>query len=70
MNHNSYNLSIGDWVMLDGTMPLVKIFGMTELKMFSTIGNHESPIDTWEVMTNRLKPYTENEQPITPKSAP
>jgi len=70
MNHNSYNLSIGDWVLLDDRLPLVKIFGMTDLKIYSTVGNHESPIDTWQVMTSRLKPCSKNEQPITPQSAP
>jgi hypothetical protein len=56
MNHNPHNLSIGEWVILDKKEPPVKIFRMTEGKMFSEVGNHESPIDTWEVMTCRLSP--------------
>lgn len=57
MNHNPNNVTVGEWVILDDNEELlVKIFSMTELKLFSEVGSHSSPIDTWEVMTDRLKP--------------
>jgi hypothetical protein len=57
LNHNPHNLQIGDWVTLDDHKKHpVKIFGMTKNKMFSEVGNHENPMDTWNVMTRRLKP--------------
>ncbi len=56
MNHNKYNLEIGEWVLLDDRMPLVKIFSFTPGKLYVEVGEHEAPMDTWHTMTNRLKP--------------
>lgn len=56
-NHNPHNIQIGDWVILDNNKEHpVRVFSMTETKLFSEVGNHSSPIDTWSTMTNRLKP--------------
>lgn len=63
MNHNPHNLSVGDEVILDERV-LVKIFNFTPNQMYATIGNHESEIDTWMVMTNRLEPSDEYYQKI------
>lgn len=56
MKHNPNNVKIGEWVILDDNEEsLVRIFSMTELQLFSEVGAHSSPIDTWQVMTDRLK---------------
>jgi hypothetical protein len=57
INHNPHNIQIGDWVILDNNKENpVRVFSMTTNKLFSEVGNHSSPIDTWNTMTNRLKP--------------
>ena len=57
MNHNPNNIEIGKWVILDDNEEHpVKVFNMTPLKLFSEVGSHSSPINTWQVMTYRLKP--------------
>jgi len=56
VNHNPNNVQIGEYCILDNnTQYPVKIFSMTENKIFSEVGNHAEPIDTWTVMTRRLK---------------
>ncbi len=57
INHNPNNIQVGEWSILDGNEDHpVMVFSMTTMKMFSRVGNHYTPIDTWEVMTYRLKP--------------
>ena len=65
VNHNPNNIQIGDYCILDNHKEYpVRVFSMTENKLFSEVGNHASPIDTWNVMTRRLQPLTDetNEQ--------
>ena len=61
VNHNPNNVQIGDYCILDNNTHPVKVFSMTEQKLFSEVGNHANPIDTWSVMTRRLKPLTDNQ---------
>lgn len=65
INHNKYNLGIGDVVMLDGkyrTGSKVVIIDFTPNKMFATVHGCESSIDdSWQVMTARLTPIIDNE---------
>ena len=57
VNNNPNNVQIGDYCILDNHKEHpVKVFSMTENKLFSEVGDHASPIDTWNVMTRRLKP--------------
>lgn len=58
MNHNPYNIKIGDWVVLDNHEDNpVKVYGFTPTFLFAEVGNNDGI--TWGVMTNRLKPKNE-----------
>lgn len=57
INHNPNNVQVGEWAILDDNEEnLVRVFNITPLKMFSEVGSDSSRINTWEVMTYRLKP--------------
>lgn len=58
MNHNKYNLSRGDRVMLDENHPNkgeVIIVDFTPNELFATVREFGST-DTWQTMTGRLAP--------------
>lgn len=60
MNHNKYNLKVGDLVNLDidfQNTSQVYIKSFTPNKIFATIYVEQD--DTWMVMTNRLTPITQ-----------
>ena len=64
MNHNKYNLQIGDECLLDENSACeqtVEILEFTPNKMFATIKNHfydntNHEPQSWDVMTYRLTP--------------
>ena len=53
MNHNKHNLQIGDNAILD-SRHTIRIHGFTPNQMFATVSSND--VDTWEVMTLRLRP--------------
>ena len=62
VNQNPNNVKVGDYCILDDRKDSrVKVFYITERKLFSTVGNHSTEIDTWDVMTRRLKPLTDEQ---------
>jgi len=61
MNHNPYNLEVGDEVVLDADFAnhgLVTIESFTPLKLYAMV---RSGTTCWETMTGRLTPKTEKD---------
>lgn len=59
MNHNPYNLQIGQTVILDAGFSNggeVVIDDFTSLQMYATVHEESDPQSKWEVMTYRLTP--------------
>lgn len=59
MNHNPNDLKLGDKAILDADLANsseVYIVGLSPKQMYARVRQYAEGTNSWEVMTNRLKP--------------
>jgi hypothetical protein len=62
MTHNKYNIKPGEYALLDEHHK-VFVHKFTPYELFAEVSEKEYPKDSWQVMTNRLKPITNDQNP-------